>query len=228
MLKLIASNALDAVLRELVPQFERESGNSVSVAYLSTNQMLERVKGGETADLLIAGRSAIDELIAAGKVAAGSRADLASSGIGVCVKSGAPKPDIGTVEAFKQALLAAKSVAHTATGQSGSYFAALVDCLGIGDAVRAKAKVSAGGIIGEFVARGEAELGIQQVSEVLAVPGVELVGPLPPEIQKVTVFSAGICSGSRETEAAQALVRFLMTASATAAMKAKGLEPAQR
>ena len=227
-MKLIASNALDAVLRELVPQFERESGNSVSVAYLSTNQMLERVKRGETADLLIAGRSAIDELIAAGKVAAGSRADLAASGIGVCVKSGAPKPDIGTVEAFKQALLAAKSVAHTATGQSGSYFAALVDRLGIGDAVRAKARVSAGGIIGEFVARGEAELGIQQVSEVLAVPGVELVGPLPSEIQKVTVFSAGICSGSRETEAARALVRFLTTASATAAMKAKGLEPVRR
>jgi molybdate transport system substrate-binding protein len=228
MLKVLATNALDAVLRELVPGFERASGSRVSVAYLSTNQILERVKGGETADLLIAGLSAIDELIAAGRVAAGSRADLAASGIGVCVKSGAPKPDIGTVEAFKQALLAARSVAHTATGQSGSYFAGLVDRLGIGDAVRAKAKVSAGGIIGEFVARGEAELGIQQISEVLAVPGVELVGPLPPEIQKVTVFSAGICSGSREAEAARALVRFLTTGSAAAAMKAKGLEPVQR
>jgi len=224
-MKVIASNALDAVLRELVPEFERASGSQVSVTYLSTNQILERVKAGETADLLIAGRTAIDELAAAGKVAAGSATDLAASGIGVCVRQGASKPDIGSVEAFKRALLAAKSVAHTATGQSGSYFAGLIDRLGIGDAVRAKAKVSAGGIIGEFVARGEAELGIQQISEVFAVPGVVLVGPLPPEIQKVTVFSAGTCSSSREQDTARALVRFLTNDTSVAAMKAKGLEP---
>lgn len=224
MLKVLATNALDAALRDLVPEFERP-GSRVSVAYLSTNQILERAKGGETADLLIAGRAAIDELAGAGKVEKESRTDLAASGIGVCVRSGASKPDIGTVEAFKRALLAAKSVAHTATGQSGSYFAVLVDQLGIGDEVRAKAKVSAGGIIGEFVARGEAELGIQQISEVLAVPGVALVGPLPPEIQKVTVFAAATCSDSREKQAAQALVRCLTTASAAMLMKAKGLEP---
>ena len=226
MLRVLDTNALDAVLRELVPEFERASGHKASVSYKSTNQIIDLVKAGEVADLLIAGQAAIEELAAAGNVAGGSSVNLASSGIGVCVRAGAPKPDIHSVEAFKRALLAAKSVAHTSTGQSGSYFAGLIDRLGIGDQVRAKAKVSAGGIIGEFVARGEAELGIQQISEVLAVPGVDLVGPLPPEIQKVTVFSAGICGASRETEAARALVRFLTTTSAFAAMKAKGLEPA--
>lgn len=226
MLTVLCTNALDAVLRELVPEFERASGQPISVSYKSTNQILDLVKGGEVADLLIAGRPAIDELAQDGKIAPASRTDLASSGIGVCVKAGAPRPDVSSVVAFKRALLAAKSVAHTATGQSGSYFAGLIDRLGIGDQIRAKAKVSAGGIIGEFVARGEAELGIQQISEVLAVPGVDLVGPLPPEIQKVTVFAAGICSASREAEAARALVRFLTTVSAAAAMKAKGLEPA--
>ena len=225
MIKLLATNALDAVLRELVPEFERASGHPVSVSYQSTNQILDLVRRGEAADLLIAGRAAIDELAKEGKVAANSSIDLAASGIGVCVKSGAPRPDIGTVEAFKRALLAAKSVAHTATGQSGSYFAGLVDRLGIGDQVRAKAKVSAGGIIGEFVARGEAELGIQQISEVLAVPGVDLVGPLPPEIQKVTVFAAGISSASQQAAAARALIGYLGTASAARVMKAKGLEP---
>jgi molybdate transport system substrate-binding protein len=227
MLQVIASNALDAALRELVPAFERQSGSEVSVSYRSTNQILERVRSGESADLLIAGRAAIDELVAAGKVVPGSRTDLAASGIAVCVKSGAPRPDIGTVEAFKRALLAASSIAHTATGQSGSYFAGLVDRLGIGEAVRAKAKVSAGGIIGELVTRGEAELGIQQASEVLAVPGVELVGPLPAEIQKVTVFAAGVCSGARDADTARALVEFLATASSAAVMRAKGLDPAE-
>jgi len=224
MLTVLATNALDAPLRVLAPEFERTSGQQVSVSYKSTNQILDLVKGGEIADLLIAGRTAIDELAKAGKVEAGSRADLASSGIGVCVKAGAPRPDIGSVDAFKRALLAAKSVAHTATGQSGSYFAGLIDRLGIGDQVRAKARVSAGGIIGEFVARGEAELGIQQVSEVLAVPGVDLVGPLPPEIQKITIFAAAIHVGANLPEAAQALISFLVTAPAQRVMRAKGLE----
>ena len=227
MLKVLCTNALDAVLRELVPEFERASGQRVSVSYKSTNQIIDLVKAGEVADLLIAGQAAIEELAAAGNVAGGSSVNLASSGIGVCVRAGAPKPDIHSVDAFKRALLAAKSVAHTATGQSESYFAGLIDRLGIGDQVRAKAKVSAGGIIGEFVARGEAELGIQQISEVLAVPGVDLVGPLPPEIQKVTVFAAGICAGTKQAEAAQALISFLTTAPAQRVMRAKGLEPAE-
>jgi len=226
MLRLICTNALAAALRELIPAFERESGQQVAVSYKSTNQIIDLVKGGEAADLLIAGRAAIEELAAAGKIGGETRVDLASSRIGVCVKAGAPKPDISTVEAFKRALLAAKSVAHTRTGQSGSYFAALIDRLGIGDQVRAKAKVSAGGIIGEFVARGEAELGIQQISEVLAVPGVELAGPLPAEIQKATVFSAAICAGAKIPETARALIAYLASPSARQVMRTRGLDPA--
>lgn len=226
MLRLLASNALDAPLRELIPQFERQSRFEVEVTYQSTNQILELATGGADADLLIAGRSAIDELARDGRVAAGSMVDLAASGIGVCVKSGAPRPDISSVDAFKRALLAAKSVAHTRTGQSGSYFAALIDRLGIGDAIRAKAKVQAGGIIGEVVARGDAELGIQQISEVLAVPGVDLVGPLPAGIQKVTVFAAAIGSRAKEKAAARSLIAYLGSAPALAVMKAKGLETA--
>ena len=224
-MKVLASNALDAALRELVPAFEHASGHAVSVSFLSTNQIVEQMKGSAIADLLIAARAAIDDLVATGTVFAGSRTDLAASGIGVCVRAGAPRPDIRTVDSFKRTLLSARSIAHTATGQSGSYFAALIDRLGIGAEVRAKAKVSAGGIIGEFVACGDAELGIQQISEVLAVPGVELLGPLPDEIQKVTVFSAGIARGARDPDAARAFVRFLASAPAAAAMKAKGLDP---
>jgi molybdate transport system substrate-binding protein len=226
MLRVLCTNALDAALRELVPRFERESGQQVAIQYKSTNQIHDLIRGGESADVVIAGKAVIDQLAIEGRVAGGSRVDLASSGIGVCVKAGAPRPDISSVEAFKRALLAAKSVAHTRTGQSGSYFAALVDRLGIGDEVRAKARVSAGGIIGEFVARGEAELGIQQVSEVLAVPGVDLVGPLPAEIQKITVFSAAVHRDSKQGDAAKALIAFLAGASARQVMRAKGLDPA--
>ena len=226
MLKVLCSNALDAPLQELVPQFRRESGIAVEVSYRSTNQIGEDVRGGRTADLLIAGRSVIDELAQGGKADAASITDVAASAIGVCVKSGAPRPDIGTVDAFRRTLLAAKSVAHSRTGQSGSYFAQLIDRLGIGDAIRAKAKTQAGGIIGEIVARGEAELGIQQVSEVLAVPGVDLVGLLPAEIQKVTMFTAATGAGSQETGAARSFVTFLRGATARSVMKAKGLEPA--
>lgn len=226
MLSVLCTNALDAALHELVPAFERASGEQVAVTYKSTNQILELARAGETADLLIAGRAVIDELAKEGKVAAGTVVDLAASGIGVCVKTGSPWPDIGSVEAFKRTLLGAKSVAHTKTGQSGSYFAALIDRLGIGDEIRAKAKVQAGGIIGEVVARGDAEIGIQQISEVLAVPGVDLVGPLPAEIQKVTVFAAAIAAGIRERSRAAALIGFLSTPSAQAIMKGKGLDPA--
>ena len=228
MIEILATNAMDAALRELIPAFERESGQRIAVSYHSTNQIVELVRGGAAADLLIAGRAAIDELASEGKIAPGATLDLAASGIGVCVRAGAPRPDIGTVEAFKRALLAAKSISHTSTGQAGSYFAALIERLGIAEQVKAKARVPAGGIVGEFVARWEAELGIQQISEVRAVPGVELAGPLPPEIQKMTVFSAGIRAGAQHAEEAWAFVDFLTSSSAQRAMKFNGLEPASR
>lgn len=224
-IKLLTTNAVRGALLELLPQFERKGKHKVLASYYSTNQILELIKDGETADAVILTGPAIDELTRQGIVVNGSRADLASTGIGVCVRKGSPKPDIGTLEAFKRALLDAKSVAHTSTGQSGVYFSGLIERLGIAGQVRAKARVQAGGLVGETVARGDAELGIQQVSEILAVAGAELVGPIPVEIQKLTVFSAGIFAGTKQPDAAKALIRFLTSPAAARVMKAKGLQP---
>ena len=227
-LKVLATNALRTVILERIPQFDLARGHPTSVDFGSTNHLLSRVLGGEAADLVIATGTAIDELVTRGKVIAGSRVDLASAGIGVCVRAGARRPDVGSVEAFRRALLDAKSVAYTLTGQSGVYFAGVIERLGIAAEIKAKATVIAGGLIGEVVARGEAELGVQQISEILAVPGVELAGPLPPELQRMTLFSAGVCTGTQQAEAAQAWIRFLATPDTARVMLTKGLEPVAR
>jgi len=227
-LKVLATNALRTVILERIPQFDLARGHPTSVDFGSTNHLLSRVLGGEAADLVIATGTAIDELVTRGKVIAGSRVDLASAGIGVCVRAGARRPDVGSVEAFRRALLDAKSVAYTLTGQSGVYFAGVIERLGIAAEIKAKATVIAGGLIGEVVARGEAELGVQQISEILAVPGVELAGALPPELQLMTLFSAGVCTGTQQAEAAQAWIRFLATPDTARVMLTKGLEPVAR
>jgi len=208
-LKMLATNALRTIILERVPQFDLARGHPTAVHFDSTNRILSRVLGGEMADLVIATRAAIDELAMAGKVADDSCVDLARIGIGVCVREGARAPDLSSVEAFRHALLDAKSIAYTLTGQSGVYFASVIERLGIAAEVKAKAKVITGGLVGEVVARGDAELGVQQISEILAVPGVDLAGPLPPELQLMTLFSAGVCTSSRQAEAAQALARLL-------------------
>lgn len=225
-IKLLTTNAVRGSLLELLPGFERETGHGVTASYYSTNQILELIRGGETADVLILTGPAIDELTKQDKVMAGSRADIASTGIGVCVRKGAPRPDISTLAAFKRALLDARLIAHTSTGQSGVYFSSLIERLGIAGPVKAKARVQEGGLVGETVARGDAEIGIQQVSEILAVPGADLVGPIPAEIQKQTVFSAGIFAGTKHADAAQKLIGFLKSPASARVMKAKGLEPA--
>lgn len=227
-LRVLATNALRTVILERVPQFDLARGHFTSVDFGSANSILSRILGGEEADLLIATGAAIDELVTRGTVIAGSRVDLASAGIGVCVRAGARRPDVVSVTAFRRALLDAKSVAYTLTGQSGVYFASVIERLGIAVEIKAKARVSAGGLIGEVVARGDAELGVQQISEILAVPGVELVGPLPPELQLMTLFSAGVCTGSRQAETARALIRFLATPDTAQLMRTKGLEPVAR
>lgn len=227
-LRVLATNALRTVILERVPQFDLARGHPVSADFDSTNRILSRLLDGEAADLVIATGAAIDELVTRGKVIAGSRVDLASAGIGVCVRVGARRPDVGSVETFRRALLDAKSVAYTLTGQSGVYFASVIERLGIAAEIKAKAAVSAGGLIGEVVARGEAELGVQQISEILAVPGVELAGALPPELQLMTLFSAGVCTGTRQAETARALIRLLATPDTARLMRAKGLEPVTR
>jgi molybdate transport system substrate-binding protein len=227
-LKLLTTNAVRGSLEELLPAFERQAKRKVEAYYYSTNQMLDLIKGGEAADVVILTGPALDELAKQGSVVQGSRTDLASTGIGVCVRRGAPRPDISTLDAFKRTLLDAKSIAHTTTGQSGVYFSGLIERLGIGAQVRAKARTQPGGIVGETVARGDAEIGIQQISEIYAASGADLVGPFPAEIQKFTVFSAGLFAGTRQEEAAKSLIQFLKTPASARVMKAKGLEPVKK
>jgi molybdate transport system substrate-binding protein len=224
-LKLIATNAVRSVLDELVPPFERESGHKVSISYTATAQTLERIKGGATADLVIATATGIDELTKLGKVAQGSRVDLASTMIGVAVRAGAPKPDIRSVDAFKRALLDAKAIAYTAAGLSGIYFDNLIERLGIANEIKAKARIKPGGLIAEVVVAGEADLAVQMISELLSVPGAELVGPLPDEINQVSIIAAGVFAGASQAEAAKSLTRYLTTPSAARMMRSKGLTP---
>jgi len=225
-IQLFATNSLRGAFDELIPQFERAGGHTVSVSYDPAKMMLERVRRGETADLAVLGTPAIDALVKEGKLTAGSRRLVAQCGVGVGVRTGAKRPDIGSVEAFKSALLAAKSVAWTSEGVSGIYFSELIERLGIVDPLRAKALTQPGGLVGHFVVEGKAELAVQQIPELLAVPGIDLVGPLPKEIQKYTVSAAGIFAGAKQPAAAQALLDFLTTPAAAAVFKARGHEPA--
>ena len=225
-IKLFCSNSMRGVMDELLPQFERASGNKVEVSYDPAKLMMERIQRGESADLLIIGGPALQELEKAGKIAAGSRSVISSCGVGVAVKAGAPRPDIGTVDAFKRALLAAKSVAYTEHGASGIYFSGLIEKLGIAAEIKAKAARQAGGLVGEIVAAGKADLAVQQVPELMVVKGVDYVGPLPKEIQQTTVSSAGIFASSKAPKETRVLLDFLTSPDAKRVMKAKGHEPA--
>jgi len=225
-IQLFVSNSLRGVLGELLPQFEHSSGHSVSISYDPAKVMMERIARGETADLAILGGSAIADLVREGKVTAGSKRTIASCGIGVAVLAGAAKPDIGSLDAFKNALIAARSIAWTQEGASGIYFSKLIERLGIAEAVKAKAVRRPGGLIGEIVAARKAELAVQQIPELMAVPGIELVGPLPEAIQMTTVSAAGIFASAREPAAAQALLDFLTSPASARVFKARGLEPA--
>lgn len=224
-IKVLCSNGVRSVMVELVPEFERTSGHKLAITYDSANNLAGRIKGGEIADLAILTGPTIDELTKQGKIVPGSRIDLARSGVGISVRAGAPKPDISSVDAFKRALLNAKSVAYTSTGTSGIYFAGLIERLGIASQVKAKAKVIPAGPVGELVAKGEAEIAVQQIPELMAVAGTELVGPLPAELQTITVFPAGVLVDAQQPDAARALIKFLSTPAAARVIKAKGMEP---
>ncbi len=224
-IKLMTSNALRTVLGELAPLFGRAHGHQIAASFDPAQRMLKRIAAGETADVAISNTSAIDQLANEGVIAAGSRRTLARYGVGLAVRAGAPKPDIGSVEAFKRALLGAKSIACTVEGASGIYFSKLIERLGIAEQVNAKAVRRPGGLIAELVAAGEAELAVQQVPELLAVPGIELLGAFPPELQNNSVLSAGVFADSKQPQAAQALIEFLATPGAARVFIAKGFEP---
>ena len=228
-IKVLTAGAFKQVLLALLPDFERTSGHKVAVENDTVGALTKRIEGGETFDLAVLTPAAVDALASKGKLVPGSRANLARVGIGVVVKEGAPKPDIGSLAAFKQALLAAKSVAYidpAAGGSSGIYVAGLLDKLGIAAEVKPKAKLIPGGAVAEHVARGEAELGIHQISEILPVKGVTLVGPLPADVQNYTVYAAALGAQAKEGDAAKALLKALSGPAAAEVLKSKGMEPA--
>jgi molybdate transport system substrate-binding protein len=224
-IKLLASSAMKGACLELIPQFEKATGHQVSAAWSSTPDVQKRISAGEAADLIILGDSGTEELIKQGKLAPGSRANFAKSGIGVAVRAGAPKPDISSAEAVKRSVLAAKSVAYSA-GASGTYLVSMFQKLGISDEVKAKtAEVKPGEPVGEVVARGDAEIGFNQMSELIRVNGIQILGPLPAEIQNITVYSGGIHTATKEADGATALVKFLTAPAAVPIIKKHGLEP---
>jgi molybdate transport system substrate-binding protein len=228
-IKLMHAGAFTQVLLAIVPEFEKQTGHRVIFHRDTVGALTKRIEGGETFDVAVLTPSVIDSLAGKGKVAAGSRTNLARVGVGVVVKDGTPRPDVGTVEAFKQALLAAKSVAYIdpeAGGSSGIYVADLFVKLGIADQIKPKAVLVHGGAVAEHVANGEAELGIHQISEILPVKGIVLVGPLPREIQNYTTYAAGLGAHAKESEAGRALIKALASPAAADVLKAKGLEAA--
>jgi molybdate transport system substrate-binding protein len=229
-MRVISGGAFKQVLNALLAQYEKESGDKAVVTYRTVGQHLKLIGSGEEAfDVAVLTPEAIENLAKEGKVVPGSRADLAKTGVGVVVKAGTPLPDVSTVDAFKRTLLAAKSVAYidpAAGGSSGIYVAKLLERLGIAKEVNAKAVLVQGGEVATHVVDGEAAIGIHQISEILAVQGAVLVGPLPPAIQNFTVYSAGVAATAQNADAANALVKFLSGPHAVPIIKAKGMEPA--
>jgi molybdate transport system substrate-binding protein len=224
-MKVLCTFALKSVMVELAPAFERRGSTRIDMAFGPTMALRKDIETGSDADAAILTDEAIDDLVRAGKAVAGTRVDLARAGIGVAVREGARKPDISTPEALKAALLAAKSVSHSRSGMSGLYFPTVLQRLGIADEMRPKIVIpDTGTMVGEVVATGRAEIGIQQISELLPVAGIDIVGPLPAPLQKITVFSASILAGAQDRTAAKALIDFV-AADSRSLLVAKGLEP---
>jgi molybdate transport system substrate-binding protein len=225
-IRLLASGAVKEAYLELLPNFEKASGHSVKAAWSNTTDIRKRVAEGEIADLVILGSNGTDALIKDGKLVASTRTAFAKSGIYIVVRAGAPAPDIGSADALKRSVLAAKSVAYSG-GASGTYIVSMFQKLGIYDEVRAKAVVTKPNEpVGGKVARGEAEVGFHQLSELIPVTGIDIVGPLPPDFQEVTVFSGALHSAAKEPAAGGALIEFLTAPAAADTLKKHGLEPA--
>jgi molybdate transport system substrate-binding protein len=224
-ISVMSSNAFREAYLELAPLFEKASGHKLTTRFVGSADIMKRMRAGETVDLLILQSSAVDELAQLGKVVPGSRVDLAKSGIGVAVRAGLPTPDISSGEAVKDAVLAAHSVAYS-SGPSGFYLADLFQKMGIADRIKDKVKQPPSGVqVGEVVARGEADLGFQQVSELLHAEGFRYLGPLPADIQHITVFSAGLHTAAPVPAAAQMLVKFLTAPEAAPIIRKTGMEP---
>jgi molybdate transport system substrate-binding protein len=225
-IKILSTHAVQEVLSELRPMFERASGFDLAIDYDPANALKRAIQAGTPFDVAIATRTVLDELALKGKVRRETCEDICRSGLGVAVRRGAAVPDIATVDAFRRSLLAVHSLVRSKEGTSGLYVETLLDRLGIADAMRDKIVFGPGGRIAELVARGEAEMAVQQIPELLPVKGVQYIGPLPGELQLWTVFAAGIGSAAKDPAAAKAFLEALVTPSAVALFRAKGLEPA--
>jgi molybdate transport system substrate-binding protein len=226
-IKLLTGGAMRGVVDALVPSFEKQTGHKVSVDNATAGVLAKRIAGGEAFDVAIITPKVLADLAQKGRIAAGSRTDLAKVGMGVAVKAGTPVPDIATVEAFKHALLAARSVAYIdprAGGSSGIYFDGLLVRLGIADQIRPKARLKQGGHVADLVVSGEAEIGVHQISEIVPVQGAVLAGPLPAEVQNYTTYSAALGTAAKDTAAAKALIDHLAGPAAAPVLKARGME----
>jgi molybdate transport system substrate-binding protein len=224
-IKVLCSNGFQAVMQELVPQFERATKHKIIVSYGLAARLAQQIQGGEAFDLAILTPAAIDDLIKAGKVAADSRTTLARSGLAIAIRPGARKPDIATAETFKRALLDAKSIAYAKEGASGVAFAALIQRLGIAGALKDKSRLTATGEeVSQSVIRGDAEFGVLPLSEILPVRGVELLGTFPQEVQSYVVMVAGAGTSATQSGAVKDLIAFLTAPAALPVMKAKGME----
>jgi molybdate transport system substrate-binding protein len=229
-IKILSTTAMKTSLEAAAPEFERTSGHTLAFAFAPSGRTAKIGAGGEANDVAIVTDRGIDELTEQGRIVAGTRTDLARSPMALAVQKGAPRPDISSAEKFRNAMLAAKSLAMshpTGGGQSGANLIKIFDHLGIAEAMAAKSIYGPGGpagLIGKFLLRNEAEIGIQQLPELMAVPGIDIVGPLPPDIQATTVFSAGLSSGARNAEGAKALLAFLGTPAMAAIVRSMGME----
>jgi molybdate transport system substrate-binding protein len=222
-IKVIASNAVRAPYGELVPVFEKNTGHKVTVDWGGTVDIAKRVGGGEIADIVIIPAARIDEFVTQGRLV--SRVDLARSGVGVAVRAGAPRPDISSAAALRNALLAAKSIVLS-SGPSSLYLPTMFQKMGIADELKPKIiQIGPGLPVGETIARGEGEIGFTQMSELMSVKGIDYLGPLPAEVQFITVFSAGLHAAAPAPDAAGALLRFLTAPEAAPVLRSHGMEP---
>ena len=224
-LRVFATRSIATVLEKIGADFERRTGRTLSVTTDVAVRLVRRINAGEPFDFVVAAPAQIDDLIKAGKIIPETRTDLARSGIGVAVRAGAPKPDVSSVAAFRRALLSARSIAYLKEAQSGVYVAGVLERLGIADAVRPKLTLPETDIVSELVSRGEIELGIVVITQILTTHGVALAGPLPSEIQSYITFTGGISAKSKSIDAAKDLMTVLKSPAAIGVMRSQGMEP---
>ncbi len=225
-LKILTSNSTLPILSALIPAYEQATGNTVAISGDSAKAMVARICGGESGDVIVLGSGAVKELAEAGFMIAASRRGFARAIVGVGVRSGTPHPDISSVDAFRNTLLAARAIAHTVHGASGMYIPTLLEKLGISEQMKAKTVTRPGGYIGTVVVAGEADIALQQIPELLAVPGLDCVGPVPEAVQKSFETVIALFSASPNTAAAQAMIDFFASPANTPLFREKGLEHA--